>query len=181
MNSSLETKTASQKLQNQIGLIFLIIIVIWFASRFWEASLLPVGNVAPSWKLQMGDEQGNFLSLNQLKGQVVVLDFWSTTCPPCIREIDELNELHTRFRDKPLQIVGISAGGESREEIVSFRKRKTINYNLVIDTGIISQAYKVQSLPTVYVIDKEGKIAFAQRGFVDIATLKNTVGVLLDL
>ena len=181
MNTSRKQSPTLQKLQSRIGIILLAVITIWTASRLWQGSLLGTGTPAPGWNLKVADERGNFLSLDELKGHVVVLDFWSTTCPPCIREIDELNALTAEHRDKPLRIVGITAGGETMEEVLAFKTRKNVGYPLVLDDGSVSNAYKVQSLPTVYILDKEGKIVFANRGFVDGATLRNTVGLLLDL
>ncbi|MCP4680284.1 MAG: TlpA family protein disulfide reductase [Deltaproteobacteria bacterium] len=154
-------------LQNRVGIIMLVIICIWFASRLWSDPLLQVDTIAPVWKLPLADGSGKMLRLEDLRGKAVVLDFWSTTCAPCRRQMEELDAIWRELEQKGAVIIGIAAGGEDVSEIVEFKKNKRIPYPLVVDSGTAAHAYKVRSLPTLYVLDKQGKIAAAHGGLWD--------------
>ena len=74
------------KLSTRLGFILLVFIAIWLFTVLTTDPLLPVGTEAPSWRLQLAGRNGETLDQAQLKGEVVVLDFWSWGCPTCIEE-----------------------------------------------------------------------------------------------
>jgi len=103
---------------------------------------------------------GNEMTLESLKGKVVVLDFWATWCVPCIRSIPHTNDLQAKYPDD-LVIIGICApkGAEKMAEVV---KEHGIEYAVAVDqSGATSDAYKVNGFPDFYVIDRSGKLVVA--------------------
>lgn len=114
----------------------------------------------------------DLVSLSDYRGKVVILDFWATWCPPCRKGIPDLIELKNEFKNQPVEIVGISLdgvtrGGATRNEVLPFIKDYGINYPIVIGDDRISQQYGgIRSIPTSFVIDKEGYIVSYYQGLI---------------
>ncbi len=103
---------------------------------------------------------GDSLRLADLRGQIVVLNFWATWCAPCIQEIPELIELHDELNPHGLTVVGISLDQEGADLVKPFTERFGITYPIPLDSnGVVAETYGgVWALPTTYVIDAEGQI-----------------------
>jgi cytochrome c biogenesis protein CcmG/thiol:disulfide interchange protein DsbE len=99
-------------------------------------------------------------TLEQLKGKIIVLDFWATWCGPCIASIPHTNELAAKYKDKVV-FIGVChpQGGEKMADIV---KTKGIQYPVCLDTeGATGKAYKVNGYPDYYILDSTGKLVVA--------------------
>jgi cytochrome c biogenesis protein CcmG/thiol:disulfide interchange protein DsbE len=97
------------------------------------------------------------LTLGELKGKIVVLDFWATWCGPCIAAVPHTNELQAKYADKGVVIIGVCAvkGGEKMAETV---KKHGIKYPVALDTGDTLKGYLANSFPDYYVIDRQGRL-----------------------
>lgn len=104
-----------------------------------------------------GDEQ----KIKDLKGKVIVLDFWATYCPPCLQEIPHLNDLQAKYKDQGFEIIGLHVGGEEdRPRVPSFAERLKINYTLATPeddlTGFVFQSDS--TIPQTLILNREGKL-----------------------
>lgn len=114
----------------------------------------------------LSDISGNSVSLESLRGSVVMINFWATWCPPCIEELPTMHALKDSLADEPFEILAINMG-ESVEDIDKFLQRTEmeLGFPLLLDThNEVSTLYEVRGLPATLVVDKTGKFAFGGVG-----------------
>ena len=134
-----------------------------------------IGQTAPD--VNLIDLDGNKITLSELKGKRVVLDFWATWCPPCKKEIPHFIKLRQTIDSEELVIIGIS--NEPVEVIKTFAEKHHINYPLVsVPNDDIPEPYSnIMSIPTTFFIDREGAIENVLSGYHSFEVLKdNAVG-----
>lgn len=119
------------------------------------------GQSAPEWEL--ADLKGRTYRLADLRGTVVVLDFWYRGCPWCIRAMPQLKELRRFYGDKSVAIFGINVDEDTADARFTADKLG-LNYPTLLAEGT-AEAYGVSGYPTLFVIDREGKVAEVHRGF----------------
>jgi peroxiredoxin len=99
---------------------------------------------------------GEYLSLEDLRGKVVLLDFWATWCKPCITATPGLKRLQARMKDQPFAIVGIS-GDRSRSEWQSFIVGNSLKWHHYLDDrGKLTDAFKIEVIPSYVLLDQDG-------------------------
>lgn len=124
-------------------------------------------------------DYGEELTLSELQGKVVVLDFWATWCPPCRKGVPDLIDLQSEYDQ--LVVVGISLdaisrGGATADDVVPFMEEFGINYPIVKgDMNVTQQFGGVQSIPTSFVIDRRGFVIARHVGLVPKETLKSDI------
>ena len=116
---------------------------------------------APDFTLR--DLKGNQVSLSDLRGQPVVLNFWATWCMPCRVEIPHLEALYTKYKDQGLVVLGMNT--ETDYMKVKHFAEPRISYTVLLDGQTQSQAYDVSGIPCTYYIDREGIIQHRSVGF----------------
>lgn len=127
-----------------------------------EASPL-IGKTAPDFSLK--DLEGAEVKLSALRGKIVVIDFWATWCPPCVRSLPVLAEVTKSFQDQGVVFYAINAR-EDVTKIREFLKSKDLSIPVLLDAdGGVMTLYGVQSIPQSVVIDKEGIIRSVHVGF----------------
>lgn len=115
-------------------------------------------HVAPDFTLK--DADGKTVHLADYKGKVVLLDFWATWCGPCRIEIPWFEEIERTRKDKGFEVLGVSMDENGWEDVKPFLAQMKVNYRVVVGDDPTTQAYGgVDSLPTTFLIDKQGKIA----------------------
>jgi thiol-disulfide isomerase/thioredoxin len=125
--------------------------------------LLPVGETAPDW--QLSDAEGKAHSLSEYRGKVVVMDFWATWCGPCSAIMPRMQKLHEKYKDSGVVVFGVNAWEQS--DPVAYVKKKRYSYDLLLKGEGIAEAYKVTTLPVVYIIGTDGRIIYRHVGVDD--------------
>jgi len=124
---------------------------------------------------------GRPISLGDLRGRVVWVDFWASWCPPCRVETPVLRDLYARHRDDGLEIVGVSVQESSAEDVRRYVETYGVGYPVVADlTGAIFRSWRVYGLPTQFLLGRDGVIRAVVQGPVDAATAERLIGPLLD-
>lgn len=136
-----------------------------------------VGRAAPDFRLaRLG---GGDLRLSDLRGQVVVLNFWATWCGPCRSEMPEFVRLHSAFGTERLAIVAVDLQ-EAPGPVQNFVDEFGVTFPTLFDrTGEVARTYRVTGLPVTLVIDREGVIRAARYGEVSPEYIRGEVAKLL--
>ena len=113
---------------------------------------------------------GRKLSLGELRGKRVVLDFWATWCPPCVKEIPHFIQLYSETSRDEVEIVGISS--EAATVLKPFVERKGVNYPIATADKLASPFGDVRSIPTTFFVDRKGVIQSVAIGYHDLAALR---------
>jgi thiol-disulfide isomerase/thioredoxin len=146
-------------------------------------NLLPVGADAPAFDLERHGGAGRFTSA-ELKGKVVMLDFWATWCGPCREEMPWLVELAREYEGKGVQLVAASHDepDERQGAIDAFAKNDVPGVERYAAYGdpFTSGKYRVEALPTLYVIGKDGKIVASVRGSVSEWRVRRWLNAALE-
>ncbi len=122
---------------------------------------------------------GTTLSLGDLAGKVVVLNFWATWCGPCREEIPEFNRLQAEYGARGVQFVGVALDEEGQSIVEPFAEELSIAYPTLLDDGKVSEAYKGHYVvPTTYLIDREGVI---RRRYIGAVTFETMIPILDEL
>lgn len=128
------------------------------------------GQPAPYFTLPTLD--GDTLTMADLEGQVIVLNFWATWCAPCRVEIPDLIEMQTELEDEGVQFVGISIDDLGIEAVRAYAKEARFNYPILLGDGEIANAYGgVYALPTTILVDREGMVKRKITGLVSKSML----------
>lgn len=136
------------------------------------------GQKAPDFELERMN--GETFRLSDHRGEVIVVNFWATWCPPCKKEIPGFVKLQEEFSGEGLTFVGVSLDEEGFEVVRPFAEKMSINYPLVVDDGSVAQKYGgVRALPTSFVVGPEGDIQYARPGFLPKSELRAQLTSLL--
>lgn len=148
------------------GLGILLVALLLYLGFFTNTGSGPdiglQGKKAPDFEATTLD--GRKLRLSDLKGKVVLLNFWATWCPPCREEMPIFIRVYKKYKNKGFEIVAVST--DSGQGVVrKFIKEFRIPFPVVLDAkGELTRMYRVQGLPTSFLIDREGKIVKVRLG-----------------
>ena len=155
-------------------------LLVWrFGPQLGAAVGLGAGNT-PAPPFSVTTIEGDTLSLADLRGQVVLVNFWATWCPPCRLEMPGFQDVYDDYRDRGFTIVGLSVDRGVRDDVVRWVRQREISYPIAFAPGSVVRAYGgANVLPTSILIDPEGRIAHRVEGFYAEPTLRAAVRRLL--
>ncbi|MGH9672432.1 MAG: TlpA family protein disulfide reductase [Bryobacteraceae bacterium] len=159
------------------------------------ASMKPAKDRKPAPVFSLKDGNGQNVGLEDLKGKVILLNFWATWCSPCKIEIPWFIEFEQQFKDRGFAVLGVSLDEEGWEAVRPYVARSRINYRVMVDSdekvskmyGPFAQAPTpeepepiIGSLPTSFIIDRAGRIASVHVGLVSKGNYENEIKTLLE-
>lgn len=122
---------------------------------------------APAPPFALPTSHGDAISLAQLRGRVVYVDFWASWCGPCRRSFPWMNALKARYGKDGLAIVGINVD-KRREDAERFLRDTPASFTIAFDAaGKTPAAYDVKGMPSSYVVDRKGNVVAIEEGFHD--------------
>ena len=119
----------------------------------------------PAPPLKITSTSGQQITLANYKGHVLLLDFFATWCAPCRDSIPRLIDLNRRYGKQGLQVLGLSADEEGDRALDSFISEHKITYPVALAGEAVIDDYGLRSVPTLYVIDKKGRVAEKFQGY----------------
>jgi peroxiredoxin len=124
--------------------------------------------VAPDFSLR--DLDGNVRHLASFRGRVVLLSFWATWCPPCQTEMPLMEALYQGYKGHGFEVVGVASDVQGAEVVQPFMTQHHLSFTTLLDTtGQVTRLYGVTSLPTTYLLDREGRLVTVAVGSHDWA------------
>jgi thiol-disulfide isomerase/thioredoxin len=118
----------------------------------------------PAPELQAQDLAGAPKTLADYRGKVVLLNFWASWCPPCLREMPSMERLRVKMAGRPLAIVALDSA-EAPEEVNAYLSRMTLGFPILLDPdGSNTRRWKVFALPTTFLLDAEGRVRYVLTG-----------------
>ena len=116
------------------------------------------GGLAPAFQLE--DTNGNQVSLSDLRGKVVLVNFWATWCPPCIEEMPSMEMLNKAMAGYDFVMLAINTEENGRSTVVDFLKKTPYNFPILYDDkGVVQKRYGVFKFPESFIVGKDGIVA----------------------
>ncbi len=132
-------------------------------SSFRAPRLYPIAGENPP-PLRLKTLDGRLIDLNELRGQVVLVNFWATWCAPCVEEIPSLSRLVERMKGRPFRVLAVNIG-EQPVAIRRFLERIPVAFDILLDPGSRAvRDWKVYAYPSSFVIDRLGRLRYGYRG-----------------
>jgi peroxiredoxin len=153
-----------------------------------RAALQPVRDRKPAPAFRLENAAGKKTQLSNLRGKVVLLDFWATECGGCVREIPWFMDLARAYKEKGLAVAGVSVdilyedlkgSQEAWTRVTPFVETHHVNYPILMGDDQVNKTYDIQALPLTYLIDKRGRIAAKYVGVVDKENVEANIQAVL--
>jgi len=124
---------------------------------------------------------GEILPLNTLSGKAVIVTFWATTCPGCMKEIPHLIELYQQYHSQGLEIIAVAMSYDRPDQVLAMAKNKKMPYKIALDTkGLNAKAFgDIRLTPTTFLISPTQTIELHKLGNFDTNALKERINKLL--
>jgi peroxiredoxin len=136
------------------------------------------GEPAPEFTIDVMD--GSSVRLSELRGQVVWLNFWATWCPPCRRELPEIEQVASAHADSGLAVLLVNVG-EGAGDVRAFAEKLHLDLDIALDSNSeLARRYRVTGLPMNFFIDKDGVMRAIRYGALDREEMEDRVGALLS-
>jgi peroxiredoxin len=138
----------------------------------------PSRKAAAAFSLKDGD--GRTVSLADYKGKVVLLNFWATWCGPCKIEIPWFADFEQKYKDRGFAVLGVAMDDEGWEVVKPYIAKNKINYRILLGNDDVASKYGgVDSLPTTFIIDQDGRIVSTHVGLVSKSDYEDEIVKLL--
>lgn len=129
-----------------------------------ETTLKPVAGTPAPPALELKDLQGRTHRLSDYRGKVVLVNFWATWCPPCVKEIPSLGRLYDRLRERGFEVLAVDVG-ETVEQVQTFMAERPVDFPVLVDPeGTTVQPWRISAFPSNFVVGTDGRIQLSYYG-----------------
>ena len=127
-------------------------------------TLTPVPDRPPAPDFDLKDPDGVPVRLSDFRGKPLIVNFWATWCPPCREEMPSMQRAHTAVSNEGIGLIAINVG-EDADTVAQFLADARVDFPLPIDeTSMVVTSYPVRGLPTTFVVDPDGRLAYVATG-----------------
>jgi thiol-disulfide isomerase/thioredoxin len=125
---------------------------------FSDMGILQIPADTDPLEIKLQDPTGRPISLSEFRGKIVFINFWTTWCLACVIEMPSMEKLHQKFKDKDFVMVAINLQ-ESASRVKQFYKEYKLTFTTLLDTtGDVGAGLGIRSIPTTFILDKNGRI-----------------------
>lgn len=129
-----------------------------------QAQDLKLWKGGPTPPLALNDLNGKLHKLEEYRGKVVMVQFWATYCPPCLKEMPSMMRLQTKLAGKPFVILAVNMG-ETKKEVKDFLAKVNADFTILMDSdGKALGSWKIFVAPSTFLVDPKGNIRYALQG-----------------
>jgi len=156
------------------------LVVMVFVFLPFSVSAISVGDTVPSFKARTIDGSKS-VALEDYRGKVVLVDFWASWCPPCLKSLPKYDDLRRELGTSNFEIVAINVD-ENTEDAKKFLAKHPVSYPIAKDPkGVLPGVFGVKAMPTSYLIDQNGVVQYVHAAFKegDIEKLKAKIETLM--
>ena len=145
----------------RLAIIIVLLVLAGFAGYIYSnlptTTSVVTGDVAPDFKLE--DTKGNQVSLSDLRGKVVMVNFWATWCPPCIEEMPSMERLNEAMAEDDFVLLAINTEKNGRSVVPPFLNKTPYTFPILYDDkGDVQKQYGVYKFPESFIIRKDGTV-----------------------
>ena len=145
----------------RLTIIIVLLVLAGFAGYIYSnlptTTSVVTGDVAPDFKLE--DTKGNQVSLSDLRGKVVMVNFWATWCPPCIEEMPSMERLNEAMAEDDFVLLAINTEKNGRSVVPPFLNKTPYTFPILYDDkGDVQKQYGVYKFPESFIIRKDGTV-----------------------
>jgi peroxiredoxin len=145
------------------GTILLALMVLSIVSTGTVAALPAVGAAAPDFASK--SDSGRNVRLSELRGQVVLINFWASWCSPCRQELPLLNKIYAQYRPAGFMLLAVNID-DNRKDAEAMQKRLDLRFPTLFDgSKNVAKLYGVDTMPATLVIDRDGRVRYVHRGY----------------
>jgi peroxiredoxin len=158
---------ASVKLLGALTALALLVLVVVGAPLVGAKdpqTLTPVPDRPPAPDFDLKDPDGKPVRLLDFRGKPLIVNFWATWCPPCREEMPSMQRAHAAVSKEGIGVVAINVG-EDADTVAQFLASAQVQFPLPLDeTSKVVMSYPVRGLPTTFVVDSDGRLAYVATG-----------------
>jgi len=144
-------------------LLYKFVLITFVALATFAGHVEAKKTAAPDFTLK--SKEGKNVRLSDLRGQVVLLNFWASWCGPCRQEMPILDEIHDKYKDLGFSVLGVNLDAKSKKAI-DYLKDTPVTFPVLYDPkGDVSGQYGVQAMPSTVIIDKDGNVRYLHEGY----------------
>jgi len=153
-------RTLSRMIHN---LFFMSLSLLWYPLTAGSGELLPLAD-GPQYQFTLPDIEGRQRSLEEFRGEVVLVTFWASWCRPCIEELPAIRRLIETLADEPFTVIGVNVG-EAERRVQATVERFAMEFPILLDKdSAVFEDWGATVLPTAYVLDGSGTVRYMGRG-----------------